>query len=185
MLKSILINSSIVAILSCILLSFVDFEYITHHSLVLITQYALKRNINSFREVEWCNQPKNIKSENIFELNLKMKTDKYNSKIYHKQKGKDPNILLIIADDLGYNDLHGMGIHTKHIQSIYNNVNGVDFTRAYAGHATCSPSRASLLTGVYSPKFGYQYMPLSHAFAKLNIYEPPPYPHLQRVCTGS
>ena len=57
-----------------------------------------------------------------------------------------PNIVLIIADDLGHNDLFGgAGVETPRIESIA--VNGISFSHAYAGHATCCPSRAALFTG--------------------------------------
>lgn len=51
-----------------------------------------------------------------------------------KEKGL-PNVILIIADDLGINDLsHGNGVATPRIDSIFQN--GVKFNHAYAGHAT-------------------------------------------------
>lgn len=62
---------------------------------------------------------------------------------------KHPNIIFIIADDLGYNDLSfgSAGVATPNIDSIGSN--GVSFLNAYAGHATCSPARASIMTGRY------------------------------------
>lgn len=59
-----------------------------------------------------------------------------------------PNIILIVADDLGYNDLSKgfNGVSTPNIDSIYHN--GLAFKQAYAGHATCAPSRAALFTGI-------------------------------------
>jgi arylsulfatase A-like enzyme len=66
-----------------------------------------------------------------------------------------PNIIVIVADDLGINDLHGgAGVETPYIDSIFQN--GVRFNKAYAGHATCSPSRAALLTGRYGARFGFE-----------------------------
>ena len=41
------------------------------------------------------------------------------------------------------------------------------FSNAYAGHATCAPSRATLLTGRHASKFGYEYLPLTTTFATL------------------
>ena len=54
-----------------------------------------------------------------------------------------PNIVVILADDLGYADLGCQGcrdIPTPHIDSIAKN--GVRFTNGYATHPVCSPSRA-------------------------------------------
>lgn len=46
-----------------------------------------------------------------------------------------PNVILIVADDLGMNDLnHGAGVGTPNIDSLRRN--GVDFVNAYSGHAT-------------------------------------------------
>jgi len=71
-----------------------------------------------------------------------------------------PNIILIIADDLGYSDLHSYGnlsIHTPNIDSL--GVNGVRFTRAYVTSPICSPSRMGIMTGRYQNRFGSEYMP--------------------------
>ena len=58
-----------------------------------------------------------------------------------------PNIVIILADDLGYADLGCQGmtdIGTPHIDSIA--ANGVRFTDGYANHPVCAPSRAGLLS---------------------------------------
>ena len=59
-----------------------------------------------------------------------------------------PNIVLIMADDLGYSDLgcYGGEIATPHIDRLA--AEGVRFRRAY-NNAVCNPTRASLLTGLY------------------------------------
>ena len=65
-----------------------------------------------------------------------------------------PNIVVILADDLGYGDLGcfgGTDIPTPHIDSIAHD--GVRFTNAYA-YPTCSPTRAALMTGQYAERFG-------------------------------
>ena len=59
-----------------------------------------------------------------------------------------PNIVLIVADDLGWRDLHGYGndvVETPHLDKLADE--GVKFTNAYASCTVCSPTRASLLTG--------------------------------------
>ncbi|HKK61970.1 MAG TPA: sulfatase-like hydrolase/transferase, partial [Bacteroidales bacterium] len=62
-----------------------------------------------------------------------------------------PNIVLIVADDLGFGDLGCYGatkIETPTIDKLANE--GVKFSRAYASSSVCSPSRYSILTGRYS-----------------------------------
>ncbi len=66
-----------------------------------------------------------------------------------------PNIVLILADDLGYGDLGVQGslaIDTPHIDRIASQ--GVRLTDFYAAASTCSPSRAGLLTGRYPARSG-------------------------------
>jgi arylsulfatase A-like enzyme len=61
-----------------------------------------------------------------------------------------PNIIFILADDLGYGDLGcygAMDILTPNIDKLAQN--GIKFTRAYANSSVCSPSRAAILTGNY------------------------------------
>lgn len=64
---------------------------------------------------------------------------------------KRPNIILIVADDLGYGDLSSYGatkISTPNIDALANQ--GIKFNNAYAASSMCSPSRYSILTGRYS-----------------------------------
>ena len=66
-----------------------------------------------------------------------------------KQKEDRPNIVFLLADDLGYNELGSYGqkiIQTPHLDQLAKK--GLRFTNFYAGNAVCSPSRAVLLTGV-------------------------------------
>ena len=61
-----------------------------------------------------------------------------------------PNIIFILADDLGYGDLSSYGakdIKTPQIDKLAKG--GITFTRAYANSTVCSPSRASILSGNY------------------------------------
>lgn len=66
---------------------------------------------------------------------------------------KRPNIIFILLDDLGYSDLGAYGgeIKTPHMDSLAHN--GLRFTQCY-NSARCCPSRASLLTGLYSHQAG-------------------------------
>ena len=72
-------------------------------------------------------------------------------------KEKLPNIIVILADDLGYADIGCQGckdIVTPHIDSIA--ANGIRFTDGYATHPVCSPSRAGLMSGRYQHRFGFE-----------------------------
>ncbi|MCF7976095.1 MAG: sulfatase [Phycisphaerae bacterium] len=67
-----------------------------------------------------------------------------------------PNIILIVADDLGYGDVGFNGslqIRTPNLDALASQ--GVRFTQGYVSSAVCSPSRAGLLTGRNQPRFGY------------------------------
>ena len=66
-----------------------------------------------------------------------------------------PNIVFILADDLGYGDLSSYGrtdIATPNIDRLAKE--GARFTEFYAAANTCSPSRAALMTGRYPPRSG-------------------------------
>ena len=68
-----------------------------------------------------------------------------------------PNIVFILADDMGYADCGVQGctdFATPHIDSIARN--GVRFTNGYVSAPVCSPSRAGLLTGRYQQRFGHE-----------------------------
>src|SRR5690349_14810741 len=61
-----------------------------------------------------------------------------------------PNVIFILADDLGYGDLGCYGqthIATPHIDALA--AGGMRFTQFYAGNAVCAPSRCSLMTGLH------------------------------------
>jgi arylsulfatase A-like enzyme len=74
---------------------------------------------------------------------------------------RKPNILIIVADDLGYGELGSQGftseIPTPHLDSIARN--GVRFTSGYVSGPYCSPTRAGLLTGRYQQRFGHELNP--------------------------
>ncbi len=71
-----------------------------------------------------------------------------------------PNIIVIVADDLGYADLGFMGctdIPTPHLDALAKS--GVVCTSGYVSHPFCSPTRAGLLTGIYQQRFGHENNP--------------------------
>jgi arylsulfatase A-like enzyme len=77
---------------------------------------------------------------------------------------RPPNIVLILADDLGWNDLTfagggvaGGSVPTPNIDSIARE--GANFRHGYAAHGTCAPSRAALMSGRYGTRFGFEFTP--------------------------
>ncbi|MCP4455021.1 MAG: sulfatase-like hydrolase/transferase [Planctomycetes bacterium] len=72
-----------------------------------------------------------------------------------------PNVVVLLADDLGYGELGCQGnlqIPTPHIDAIA--AEGVRFTAGYVTAPNCSPSRAGLLTGRYGTRFGHEFNPI-------------------------
>lgn len=71
---------------------------------------------------------------------------------------KAPNVVIIMADDLGYADIGAYGIKripTPNIDRI--GLEGVRFTDGYASAPVCSPSRAATQTGRYQQRYGFEY----------------------------
>ncbi len=71
-----------------------------------------------------------------------------------------PNILVIVADDLGWGELGCQGnpqIPTPHIDSLAKN--GTRFTNGYVSGPYCSPTRAGLMTGRYQNRYGHEFNP--------------------------
>ncbi|MDF3076824.1 MAG: arylsulfatase [Sphingobacteriaceae bacterium] len=67
------------------------------------------------------------------------------------QNNAKPNVIFILADDLGYGDIGVYGqklIATPNIDALA--ANGMRFTQFYAGTSVCAPSRASLMTGLHT-----------------------------------
>jgi len=67
--------------------------------------------------------------------------------------GRQPNIIFILADDLGYGDLGCYGqqrIRTPNLDALASQ--GIRFTNHYAGNAVCAPSRCVLMTGYHPGK---------------------------------
>jgi arylsulfatase A-like enzyme len=77
---------------------------------------------------------------------------------------QQPNIVLIVADDLGYGDLSSYGaedLHSPALDSLA--ASGIRFTQFYANSPVCSPTRASLLSGRYPPMAGVPGVIRTHA----------------------
>ena len=85
---------------------------------------------------------------------------------------RPPNIVLIVADDLGYNDISTFGggvaggrLQTPHIDTLA--AQGAVFTQSYSGSSTCAPSRAMLMTGRYSTRTGFAFTPMPPAMGSV------------------
>ena len=93
---------------------------------------------------------------------------------------RPPNIIIILADDLGINDVTtygggraAEGVATPNIDSIARD--GVRFDQGYAGAAVCTVSRAALMTGRYPWRFGVEFTPTPGAMARVaaSLYADP------------
>ncbi|MBI5821817.1 MAG: sulfatase-like hydrolase/transferase [Verrucomicrobia bacterium] len=73
---------------------------------------------------------------------------------------RKPNVIVILADDMGYADVGFNGckdIPTPHIDSLA--AHGVRCSSGYVSHSFCSPTRAGLMTGRYQQRFGHENNP--------------------------
>src|SRR5947207_14470449 len=73
-----------------------------------------------------------------------------NADVYATQLAKRPNVIVILADDLGWSDLacYGSDLHeTPHLDRLAKD--GMRFNQSYSACTVCSPTRAALLTGKY------------------------------------
>ena len=81
-----------------------------------------------------------------------------------------PNILVIVADDLGYGDIGvhgGKDVPTPNIDALA--ASGVRCTSGYVSAPYCSPSRAGFLTGRYQTRFGHEFNPHVGEESKLGL----------------
>ncbi|MEO1662665.1 MAG: sulfatase [Pseudomonadota bacterium] len=85
---------------------------------------------------------------------------------------RPPNIVFILADDLGINDISTFGggvaggkVPTPNIDRLA--ASGATFINAYAGAATCAPSRAMLMTGRYPTRTGQEFTPAPNSMARV------------------
>lgn len=75
-------------------------------------------------------------------------------------EARRPNVIVILADDLGYGDMstYGGPIPTPNIDALA--ASGVRFTSGYVPAAVCAPSRAALLSGRQQTRFGFEFNPV-------------------------
>lgn len=85
---------------------------------------------------------------------------------------RPPNIVFILLDDFGYNDLSTFGggvangqVPTPNIDRLA--ADGAIFTQAYSGTGTCAPSRAMLMTGRYPTRTGFEFTPTPDGMSRV------------------
>ncbi|WP_373489093.1 sulfatase [Blastomonas sp.] len=85
---------------------------------------------------------------------------------------RPPNIVFILADDLGINDISTFGggvaggrVKTPNIDRLA--AEGANYTNAYAGTASCAPSRAMILTGRYPTRTGFEFTPTPDGMGRI------------------
>src|ERR1700755_175773 len=77
------------------------------------------------------------------------------------QPARRPNVIVILADDLGYADVGFQGckdIPTPHLDALA--ARSVRCSQGYVTHPFCSPTRAGLLTGRYQQRIGHENNPV-------------------------
>lgn len=111
--------------------------------LAMAKYQASKKTSEAHREVSWRQGP------DVAEVPL---------------EDRPPNIIFILADDMGYNDISTFGggvaggqVQTPSIDELA--AEGAVFEQSYAGNATCAPSRAMILTGRYPTRTGFEFTP--------------------------
>ena len=120
---------------------------------LLVQSAALKDNVGPNQEIVWQQGPETRSDDR-------------------------PNIIVIVADDLGindmtdYDDLDPSGtMDTPNIDFIANS--GIKFKNAYSGSATCAPSRGMIVTGRYATSTGYEFTPVPDGMARaINLFNP-------------
>src|SRR5205085_11906043 len=84
---------------------------------------------------------------------------------------RGPNVVIIVADDLGYADVGCQGqsrdVRTPNIDSIAKA--GVRFTNGYVSCPVCSPTRAGLMTGRYQQRLGFEQNPLEKEIQRFGL----------------
>ncbi len=105
---------------------------------------AVKQDVGENRPVEWASGPASPATD---------------------RSDGPPNIIFILADDLGINDISTFGggvaggaVPTPNIDRLA--AEGAVFTNAYSGTGTCAPSRAMVLTGRYPTRTGFEFTPM-------------------------
>ena len=75
------------------------------------------------------------------------------------------NIIDIVSDATGLTKVETEAVMNGVMKTIIDSLaeNGIWFSKGYAANSTCSPSRASIMTGRYSTRFGFEFTPIPDA----------------------
>lgn len=90
-------------------------------------------------------------------------------------QSKTPNIIVIMADDMGFADVGFTGskdINTPNLDALAES--GVIFDNGYITHPFCAPSRAGFLAGRYQHRFGFEHNPptdIANPIVGIDVYE--------------
>ena len=116
----------------------------------------------------WYKMPKyisNLKNPTIENVTIEWENGPKNRSI------SKPNIIVVLVDDLGFNQISSYGggmsngnFKTPNIDNLAND--GILCTNGYSSSPICSPSRASLLTGRFATRFGYEFTPTTSSMMK-------------------
>ncbi len=88
------------------------------------------------------------------------------------QAQQKPNIIFILADDLGYGDISAYGskiVQTPNIDALANS--GAKMINGYCTSPICSPSRAAMLTGRYQQRFGFEYQEKDAPIGRMTLLQ--------------
>lgn len=121
--------------------------------LLVLIKYrtAMAHDIGPPRDIAWNQGPENLADSD---------------------REQRPNIVMIVADDLGFNDISTFGggvaggrVKTPHIDTLA--AAGAVFSQSYSGAATCAPSRAMIMTGRYPTRTGFEFTPVPPGMGKI------------------
>lgn len=103
---------------------------------------------------------------------IEFKNDWLAEQAEKEQSSTRPNVVIILVDDLGKNDLRlydELGVEAPYIERLASE--GVIFDQAYSSSAVCSPSRAGLFTGRYQQRYGFERQPMNrYARSKMEYF---------------
>lgn len=146
MLKRILVGTLVVVVIGGTL------AYLNRKTIILALVTArAKRDVAPYRKIDWQAGPDRPAVE----------------------AGKrPPNIIFLLTDDLGINDISTFGggvaggrVPTPNIDALARR--GAVFSQAYAGTASCAPSRAMIMTGRYPTRTGFEFTPVPDGYAPM------------------